>query len=79
MVAAQRASQGAVAAERRQRAKETGTLASHNPPAADTAALSDARGRHRPEGGQTDDYQHAAPNQGKSAAGVVQLFAIKDT
>lgn len=76
---AQQASLGAAAGQRRQRGKETGRLASRNPPAADAVVLIDAHGRHHPEGGQTDDYQHTGPNGGKSAAGGVQLFAIKDT
>lgn len=67
------------AAARQPRARGTERSASRNPPAADTAALKGARGRRRPEGAQTDEYQHTGPNQVKSAAGAVQLCAIKDT
>lgn len=70
---------GAAAGERPRRAKEIGRLASRNPPAADTVVLIDAHGHRHPEGGQTDDYQYTGPNESKSAAGGVQLCAIKDT
>lgn len=79
MAAAQRASLGAAAGARRPRARGTEWSASRNPPAADTAALIGARGRHHPEGAHTDEHQHTGPNQVKSAAGAVQLCAIKDT
>lgn len=59
----------------------TGTerIASRNPPAVDTAAPKGDHGCRRPEGARTDEYQHTGPNQVKSAAGAVQLCAIKDT
>lgn len=45
---------GAACGERQQRGRETGRLASRNPPAADTAVLTGAHECCHPEGRQTD-------------------------
>lgn len=61
----------AAAGERQQRGKETGRLSSRNPPAADTAALTDAREHRHPGEEHTHDYHHS--NEVNSAAGGVHV------